>query len=94
MVGFSDTENHAGAVGSVLAHHRVRAWPDGAGSRCLSAGGLVPQELSDLRRCSRALVRKELWAQETFRESSWEIDTIKVPRAFIERLTDALCYAA
>ena len=41
-----------------------------------------------------ALVRKELWAQETFRRSPREADTIKVPRAFIERLTDALCYTA
>jgi hypothetical protein len=42
-----------------------------------------------------ALVRKELWAQEeTFRWSPWETETVKVPRAFMERLTDALCYAA
>ena len=42
-----------------------------------------------------ALVRKELWAQEeTFYGSLWETDTIKVPRAFVERLTDAACYAA
>jgi hypothetical protein len=43
-----------------------------------------------------ALVRRELWAQEgaTFYESMPEDDTVKVPRAFIERLTDALCYAA
>jgi DDE superfamily endonuclease len=42
-----------------------------------------------------ALVRKELWAQEeTFYESPWETDTIKVSRAFVERLTDAACYAA
>ncbi len=41
-----------------------------------------------------ALVRKELWSQETFCESPWETDTVKVPRALIERLTDALCYAA
>ena len=42
-----------------------------------------------------ALVRKELWAQEeTFYGSPWETDTIKVPRAFVERLTDAACYAA
>ena len=41
-----------------------------------------------------ALVRKELWARETFRESSWQTDTVKVPRAFMERLTDTLCYAA
>ena len=43
-----------------------------------------------------ALVRKELWAQEgeTFYGSSSATDTIKVPRAFVERLTDAVCYAA
>jgi hypothetical protein len=42
-----------------------------------------------------ALVRKELWAQEeTFRGSLSDSDMVKVPRAFIERLTDTLCYAA
>ncbi len=42
-----------------------------------------------------ALVRKELWAQEqTFCGLPAETDTIKVPRAFMERLTDAVCYAA
>jgi len=42
-----------------------------------------------------ALVRKELWAQEaTFRGSPGETDTVKVPRGFVERLTDAVCYAA
>ena len=42
-----------------------------------------------------ALVRKELWAQEqTFHGSRAETDTVKVPRGFVERLTDALCYAA
>jgi hypothetical protein len=39
-------------------------------------------------------VRKELWAQETFRDSPWEPDTVKVPRAFVEHLTETLCYAA
>jgi DDE superfamily endonuclease len=42
-----------------------------------------------------ALVRKELWAQEeTFCGSPSSTETIKVPRAFVERLTDAVCYAA
>jgi hypothetical protein len=42
-----------------------------------------------------ALIRKELWAQEeTFCGSLREADALKVPRQFIERLTDALCYAA
>jgi hypothetical protein len=41
-----------------------------------------------------ALVRKELWAQQPFYGSPSATDTLKVPRAFVERLTDALCYAA
>jgi hypothetical protein len=42
-----------------------------------------------------ALVRKELWAQEqTFCGSPADTDTIKIPKAFVECLTDALCYAA
>jgi DDE superfamily endonuclease len=42
-----------------------------------------------------ALVRKELWAREqTFYTSRAETDIVKVPRAFVERLTDTVCYAA
>ena len=41
-----------------------------------------------------ALVRKELWEWTTFCGSPREGDTVKVPRAFVERLTDADCYAA
>jgi hypothetical protein len=42
-----------------------------------------------------ALVRKELWAAEqTFCGSPAQTDTVKVPRAFVERLTEAVCYAA
>ena len=42
-----------------------------------------------------ALVRRQLWAwDETFYGSSRESDTVKVPREFMERLTDAICYAA
>jgi len=41
-----------------------------------------------------ALVRRELWAQAAFRLSASEPDMVKVPRRFIERLTDTLCYAA
>ena len=41
-----------------------------------------------------SLVRKELWAQATFCGSPPETDTVKVPRAFMERLTQTLCYAA
>ena len=41
-----------------------------------------------------AMVRKELWASATFYGSPAQTDTIKVPRAFVERLTEAVCYAA
>jgi hypothetical protein len=42
-----------------------------------------------------ALVRKELWAQEqTFYGSPAQTDMVRVPRVFMERLTDAVCYAA
>jgi len=42
-----------------------------------------------------AVVRKQLWAAEcTFCGSEQETDLVKVPREFVERLTDAVCYAA
>jgi hypothetical protein len=43
-----------------------------------------------------AMVRKELWAQEeqSFYGSPSATDTINVPRVFMERLTEAVCYAA
>jgi hypothetical protein len=42
-----------------------------------------------------ALVRKQLWAQEAaFCGSLREAETVKVPREFVERLTDAVCYTA
>jgi hypothetical protein len=41
-----------------------------------------------------AMVRKELWASATFQGLPSATDTVKVPRAFVERLTAAVCYAA
>ncbi len=41
-----------------------------------------------------ALVRGELWARETFHGSPPKIDTVEIPRALMERLTDTVCYAA
>jgi hypothetical protein len=43
-----------------------------------------------------AQVRRQLWAQEqaAFRGSPSEVDAVKVPRQFVERLTDVVCYAA
>jgi len=42
-----------------------------------------------------ALVRKELWAQEeAFCGPAQQTDTVKVPRKFMERPIEAVCYAA
>jgi len=41
-----------------------------------------------------ALVRGELWARETFCGSPPGTDTVEIPRVLMERLTDAVCYAA
>ena len=42
-----------------------------------------------------AMVRKELRAAErTSCRSSTDSETLNIPREFVERLTDALCYAA
>jgi len=41
-----------------------------------------------------ATVRQQLWREVGFRTSHAETDSVKVDRALLERLTDALCYAA
>jgi hypothetical protein len=41
-----------------------------------------------------ASIRRELWAQAAFPLSVGEPDLVKVPRQFVERLTETLCYAA
>lgn len=41
-----------------------------------------------------ALIRRDLWAQATFPLSSNDPDLVKLPRTFVERLTETLCYAA
>src|SRR5262245_61727172 len=41
-----------------------------------------------------ALVRRQLWEHIHFSMSHQETDMIKIPRALLERFTEALCYAA
>ena len=41
-----------------------------------------------------ATVRQQLWREVSFRTSCFETDSVKVDRALLDRLTDALCYAA
>jgi len=78
------------SVVTLFAHRRMR---QAAGSFRRQAGWYhkAHPTFAD----ALALVRKELWAQEeTFYGLPVRGDTIKVPRAFMERLTDAVCYAA
>ena len=41
-----------------------------------------------------ALVRRQLWEHLPFSMSQQETDLMKIPRALLERFTEALCYAA
>ena len=41
-----------------------------------------------------ALVRRQLWTAEGYPTSPARAHMVKVPRALLERLTEALCYAA
>ncbi len=41
-----------------------------------------------------ALVRRQLWEHLHFSMSHQEADLVKIPRALLERFTEALCYAA
>ncbi len=90
--------DHTGALGAILARHVVRASADETGRQVMGAFRQAawyhkshPTFVAD----ALALVRKELWAQEeTFRGSPADTEPVKVPRVFVERLTDALCYAA
>jgi hypothetical protein len=41
-----------------------------------------------------ALVRRELWADEGFALSARDPDVVKLPRKFVDHLTETLCYAA
>jgi hypothetical protein len=41
-----------------------------------------------------ALTRRELWGQPAFCMSARDPDMVEIPHAFVDRLMDALCYAA
>lgn len=41
-----------------------------------------------------AAVRRYLWSHQHFQTSRAEAEMIKIPRSYLERLTDTLCYAA
>jgi hypothetical protein len=41
-----------------------------------------------------AVVRRELWNTGHFSISSVQSEVVEIPRSLLERLTDAVCYAA
>jgi hypothetical protein len=93
--GDGDPKDHTSALGVVLAAHFVRPSANGVQAAGAFRQAAWYHKAHPTFADALALVRKELWAQEqTFCVSPSATDTIKVPRAFVERLTDAVCYAA
>ena len=77
------------SVVTLCADHQMRR----------AAGALRPQaawyrKMHPTFADALALVRKELWASATFHGSPAHSDTVKVPRALVQRLTEAVCYTA
>jgi hypothetical protein len=94
VVGFGDRAHHAGLARAVLADRIVRTSVDETSGECLRRQAAWYHKRHPTFADALALVRKELWAHATFYGSPAEADTIKVPRDFMERLTEAVCYAA
>ena len=59
-----------------------------------SHGGLVHERAADLCRCDGARQGVVCGVSCHFSTSSQSRDVVKVPRSLLERLTDAVCYAA
>ncbi len=79
---------------TLLAHRRMQQGVAGTVRRAAWYDKARPT-FSD----ALAVVRKEQWAQEEQKQEAFygslgDTDTVKVSRAFMERLTEAVCYAA
>lgn len=77
------------SIVTLLAHHRY----------CAKQELFVRQAAWYVKRLptfsdALAIVRQQLWREVGFRTSRSETDSVKVDRVLLERLTDALCYAA
>jgi hypothetical protein len=77
------------SVVTLLAHRRMQRWATGNVRRSAWYDKPHPT-FSD----ALAAVRRQLWAQSNFYGSSSDADTVKVPRELLDRLTNAVCYAA
>ena len=85
------------------ARHRIGSAAEGrAGERSQSGGNGAELSRWKQREGLRGVApfpspgaaHYQLWASAIFCGSVAHSDTVKVPRAFVERLTDAVCYAA
>lgn len=92
----SHPRNHTSSVAAVLVSDLVRASADQTGGGLPAAtDDLVSQESSDFRRCAGLGVQGVVGpGAADFLWVASATDTVKVPRAFVERMTDAVCYAA
>lgn len=93
LVGAGHTQNRSGAVGALLAGYTLRAPANGAWHSNVPPGGVVRQAVPDLLRCS-GIGAGGLVGAGDFCGSSRRDETVKAPREFVERLADAVCYAA
>ena len=77
------------SVVTLLAHHHYSEQPEPFVRQAAWYVKRLPT-FSD----ALATVRQQLWGEVGFRTSRSETDSVKVDRAVLERMTDALCYAA
>lgn len=94
VVGGGDPAHHTGIARAVLVGDTAGPPPDDSRSLAGTPSGLVPQARPDLRHRAGAGGRRPLELQATLCMFQREADIVKVPCALIQRLTDALCYAA
>ena len=72
---------------ALLAHERMAA-PAGATRRAAWYRKERPTFADALT------IRREMWRHQGFQTSTGAEEIVKLPRAFVERLTEALCYVA
>ena len=77
------------SIVTLLGHHRYGETPEPFVRQAAWYVKRLPT-FSD----ALATVRQQLWREAGFHTSRSEADSVKVDRALLERLTDALCYAA
>ena len=99
VVGPSHPPHHSRLARLVLPRHPPCSPAGGPDSHPRPPRRLVPEVASGTHgsgcfSAARALVRRELWAREGFALSARDPDIVKLPRKFVDHLTETLGYAA